>query len=141
MNEQLLQQLKSTNPELYQAMLEETSKLQQAERELQKKLEELEEQKKNISVSSKPRKLFSQRGFSPIMWERFGILLIQVLENALVSFCIENLQQEDFKGLSESEQFLYAKRLLNYLTKHIKTPDKIKTKSNKSTGEAVSLFD
>jgi len=141
MNEQLLEQLKSSNPELYQAMLEETAKLQQAERELQKKMEELEEQKKNISVPSKNRNLFSQRGFSPIMWERFGDILIKHLEESLQSFCVGNLQQEGYKDLSQSEQLLYAKRLLNYLTRYIKTPDKIKSKKDKPTSEAVSLFD
>ena len=138
MNDKLLEELKSTNPELYQAMLEEVEKLREVEIELQRERDILEEQKKNTTVS-KSRKLFSQRGFSPLMWERFGNEILENQERALHSFLVSNLQQEGFKALSDEEQSLYTKRLHNYIKTKIKSPDKLKTKQ--PTGEAVSLFD
>jgi hypothetical protein len=138
MNDKLLEELKSTNPELYRAMLEEVEKLREVEIELQRERDILEEQKKNTTVS-KSRKLFSQRGFSPLMWERFGNEILENQERALHSFLVSNLQQEGFKALSDEEQSLYTKRLHNYIKTKIKSPDKLKTKQPK--GEAVSLFD
>jgi hypothetical protein len=133
MNDALLEQLKSNSPELYQAMLEETAKLQQAERELQQKLEELEKQK-----LSPKRKLFSQRGFAPSCWDKFGNEILEHQEKSLHSFLISNLQQEGFKDLSSEEQSLYTKRLHNYIKTKIESPDKLKPKQ--PTGEAVSIF-
>ena len=138
MNDKLLEELKSTNPELYRAMLEEVEKLREVEIELQRERDILEEQKKNTTVS-KSRKLFSQRGFSPLMWERFGNEILENQERALHSFLVSNLQQEGFKALSDEEQSLYTKRLHNYIKTKIKSPDKLKAKQ--PTGEAVSLFD
>ena len=138
MNDTLLEQLKSSNPELYQAMLEETQKLQQSERELQQKLEELEEQKQKLNKTPKPVRLYSQRNFSRILYERYGNELIVFLEKSLKSYLIENLQQDGFKELDDSEQDLYTRRLLAYLSRKVESPDKLKPKPS---GEAVSLFD
>jgi hypothetical protein len=137
MNDQLLEQLKTTSPELYQAMLDEVNKLREAEITLQRE-KELLEQKKN---SSTKRKLFSQRGFAPQIWEKYGESLFKTLEDALHSFLIGNLQQEGFKDLPEYEQNLYCKRLLAYLSRKVESPDKIKKPTTTVKDVAVSIFD
>lgn len=126
MTNEELEQLRKLSPQLYESFIKEK--------------QQLEEQKNNF-LKSKYQDIFSQRNFPKYCCEKLGTdSIIQYLESCLKSYLVSNLHEEGFRDLDEDFQVLSSKRLLNYLTKFIVTPDKIKKSNKKQKQEQTQVL-